>query len=32
VDKEMRIRGYYDGTNSKEVDNLIVDIALLVKE
>ena len=32
VDKEMRIRGYYDGTNSKEVDNLIGDIALLVKE
>jgi protein SCO1/2 len=32
VDKEMRIRGYYDGTNLKEVDNLIGDIALLVKE
>lgn len=32
VDKEMRIRGYYDGTNSKEVDELIEDIALLVKE
>jgi protein SCO1/2 len=32
VDKEMRIRGYYDGTNPKEVDNLIGDIALLVKE
>lgn len=32
VDKEMRIRGYYDGTNSKEVDELIGDIALLVKE
>jgi hypothetical protein len=28
----MRIRGYYDGTNSKEVDELIGDIALLVKE
>lgn len=32
VDKEMRIRGYYDGTNPKEVDELIGDIALLVKE
>ena len=32
VDKEMRIRGYYDGTNSKEVDELIGDMALLVKE
>ena len=32
VDKEMRIRGYYDGTNAKEVDELIEDIELLRKE
>lgn len=32
VDKEMRIRGYYDGTSSKEVDKLIKDIRLLLKE
>ena len=32
VDQEMRIRGYYDGTNSKEVDRLIKDIDLLLNE
>jgi protein SCO1 len=32
IDKEKHIRGYYDGTNSKEVDQLIVDIGLLLKE
>ncbi len=32
VDKERLIRGYYDGTNSKEVDKLINDIKLLKKE
>lgn len=32
VDKQMRIRGYYDGTNAKEVDELIGDIELLLKE
>lgn len=32
VDQEMRIRGYYDGTNKKEVDRLIKDIEVLLKE
>jgi protein SCO1/2 len=32
IDKERRIRGYYDGTNPKEIDQLINDIALLKKE
>lgn len=32
VDEEMRIRGYYDGTNKKEVDRLIKDIDLLLNE
>lgn len=32
VDKELRIRGYYDGTSAKEVDKLISDIQILLKE
>ncbi len=32
VDRKMRIRGYYDGTNSEEVDQLIKDIDLLLEE
>lgn len=32
IDKEKHIRGYYDGTNEQEVDQLIKDIALLLKE
>jgi protein SCO1/2 len=32
VDQKMRIRGYYDGTNKKEVDRLIKDIDLLLNE
>lgn len=32
VDKEKHIRGYYDGTNPKEVEQLISDIELLLKE
>jgi protein SCO1/2 len=32
VDQQMRIRGYYDGTSPKEVDKLIHDISLLLKE
>jgi protein SCO1/2 len=32
VDKQLRIRGYYDGTNPKEVTGLIEDIALLLEE
>ena len=29
VDKERRIRGFYDGTNPKEIEKLIEDIAIL---
>ena len=29
IDKERRIRGYYDGTNKEEVEKLIRDIAIL---
>ena len=29
VDKEKRIRGFYDGTNSKEMDQLLYDIKIL---
>lgn len=32
VDKQSRIRGYYDGTNPKEVDRLIQEIGLLKEE
>ena len=32
VDKELRIRGYYDGTNSEEISVLIKDIELLLNE
>ncbi len=32
VDKQLRIRGYYDGTSTKEVNNLIVDINQLINE
>lgn len=32
IDKEKRIRGYYDGTDSLEIDQLIKDIDLLLKE
>ena len=32
LDKERRIRGYYDGTSSKEVDDLVTDIKMLKKE
>jgi protein SCO1/2 len=32
IDKERHIRGYYDGTNPKEIDQLINDIGLLKKE
>lgn len=32
IDKEKHIRGYYDGTNPKEVEQLILDIKLLLKE
>lgn len=32
IDKEKRIRGYYDGTNEKEVTQLINDIPFLLQE
>lgn len=32
IDTEKHIRGYYDGTNPKEIDQLINDIKLLKKE
>ena len=32
VDKEKRIRGYYTGTDSAEVDRMIVDMELLLAE
>jgi protein SCO1/2 len=32
IDKEKRLRGHYDGTDSVEVDRLIDDIAILIGE
>lgn len=32
VDKDKRIRGFYDGTNTEEIDQLIKDINLLLAE
>lgn len=32
IDKDKRIRGYYDGTNTAEMDQLIKDIELLLAE
>jgi protein SCO1/2 len=32
VDKQKRIRGYYDGTSSKEVTRLIADVKKLLDE
>jgi protein SCO1/2 len=32
IDKDKRIRGFYDGTNSEEVEQLIKDINLLLAE
>ncbi|HLV41004.1 MAG TPA: SCO family protein [Brumimicrobium sp.] len=32
VDRELRIRGYYDGTSTEEIDILMEDIELLLKE
>tara|TARA_B100000989_G_scaffold294544_1_gene273856 strand:+ start:955 stop:1083 length:129 start_codon:yes stop_codon:yes gene_type:complete len=31
VDKEKRIRGYYDGTNLEEMDKLLDDIKTLIQ-
>ncbi|HQX69493.1 MAG TPA: SCO family protein, partial [Bacteroidia bacterium] len=32
IDKEKRIRGYYDGTDSTDVNRLITEIDLLLRE
>lgn len=32
VDKKKQIRGYYDGTDAKDIDRLIIDIKLLQQE
>lgn len=32
VDKQKRIRGYYDGTSSSSIDSLLVDIQILLDE
>ncbi|PIA78788.1 photosynthetic protein synthase II [Gaetbulibacter sp. 4G1] len=32
IDKKRQIRGFYDGTNSEEIDRLLLDIAHLKKE
>jgi protein SCO1/2 len=32
VDRQARVRGIYDGTDAKQVDQLIIDIALLKQE
>lgn len=32
IDKEKRIRGYYSGTSRKEIDRLITEIQILLKE
>ncbi|HNR54719.1 MAG TPA: SCO family protein, partial [Flavobacteriales bacterium] len=32
VDRQRRIRGFYDGTSTVDVDRLIGDIAKLLKE
>ena len=32
IDKEKRIRGYYDGTDSTQMNMLIKDIGLLLSE
>ena len=31
VDRDKRIRGYYDGTNIEEMDKLLDDIQILIK-
>ena len=32
VDREGHIRGYYDGTKTEEVDELLSDLKMLLKE
>ncbi|MDQ3101850.1 MAG: SCO family protein, partial [Bacteroidota bacterium] len=32
VDSKRRLRGFYDGTNEKEIDRLIGDLRKLLKE
>jgi len=31
VDRDKRIRGYYDGTNIEDMDKLLDDIQILIK-
>jgi len=31
IDKEKQIRGFYDGTNSEEINRLLKDIEILKK-
>ena len=32
IDKKRQIRGFYDGTNPEDIDQLLKDIAILKKE
>ena len=32
IDKEKQIRGFYDGTNDKEIEKLLLDIQILKKQ
>jgi protein SCO1/2 len=32
IDKQQRVRGIYDGTNSESVDELLKDMDILLKE
>ena len=32
IDKEKKLRGFYDGTSKKDVDRLITDIYALLEE
>ena len=32
IDKEKQIRGFYDGTNDKEIEKLLSDIQILKKQ
>jgi protein SCO1/2 len=32
VDRQLRIRGYYDGTSEKEVNRMITDMERLLEE
>ena len=32
IDKKSQIRGFYDGTNSEDIERLLEDITILKKE